>query len=62
VKRYAKRVDLDHLAPHDLRRMIQLATHHSGLSEEPDDVEKFTTGPSQPVGADPDRGSPEIEI
>ena len=24
--------------------LIQLATHHSGLSEEPDDVEKFTTG------------------
>jgi len=25
--------------------LIQLATHHAGLSEEPDDVEKFTTGP-----------------
>ena len=25
--------------------LIQLATHHSGLSEEPDDVERFTTGP-----------------
>ena len=25
--------------------LIQLATHHSGLSEEPDDVEKFTVGP-----------------
>jgi len=25
--------------------LIQLATHHAGLSEEPDDVERFTTGP-----------------
>jgi CubicO group peptidase (beta-lactamase class C family) len=25
--------------------LIQLATHHSGLSEEPDDVDRFTTGP-----------------
>ena len=25
--------------------LIQLATHHSGLSEEPEDVEQFTTGP-----------------
>ena len=25
--------------------LIQLATHHSGLSEEPEDVERFTTGP-----------------
>ena len=25
--------------------LIQLATHHSGLSEEPEDVEKFTIGP-----------------
>jgi CubicO group peptidase (beta-lactamase class C family) len=25
--------------------LIQLATHHAGLAEEPGDVEKFTTGP-----------------
>ena len=25
--------------------LIQLATHHSGLNEEPEDVERFTTGP-----------------
>jgi CubicO group peptidase (beta-lactamase class C family) len=25
--------------------LIQLATHHAGLSQEPDDVERFTTGP-----------------
>jgi CubicO group peptidase (beta-lactamase class C family) len=25
--------------------LIQLATHHSGLSEEPEDLEQFTTGP-----------------
>jgi len=25
--------------------LIQLATHHAGLSEEPDDTERFTTDP-----------------